>query len=808
MLLNHLIYAWRSLIRKKSQALINIAGLSLGLTAFVFILQYISTEKSVNKFHKNLPNLFRLINEDNKGNTWPEIEPGYALKAKARIAEVKEYCRFENGLAHGIIQNKEKNISFTEQNIGYVESNFFQFFSFPFVEGDPTSLNRSDVMFVSVSSAIKYFAKENPIGKSLTLSNQFGTKSFVIGGIYKDMSDNSDIQYDMVFSLEALNDPSVVKENDWVALDNLESQSINTFFLLNEHANYKQVEKKLIDLRNELDKDKDGITFRLQPMAEMHMATNTNDTYTHFAQLKYVTILGSIAFMILLIAWFNYINFSTATALQRAREVGVRKVIGASRSNLVNQFLSESFLGNAIAFILAIAFVSMLQPFFNELIGRRLSWKLLFNHPTWLYGLGLIILGSLLSGAYTAYVLANFNPVLTLKGKLLKGNSGSFLRKILVISQFSISIALIIGTLAIFSQLNYMRHKDLGFSKEQLMVIQGPQLNRDSTYQIRKDGFWNDLGQKSFVKESCTSGSIPGKGFNFATSGFTQPSSKPGDELISYSFAIISEKYLPTYKIPVVAGRNFTTQEANVEWNKNNKVILNQTAINKLGFHSPEEAIHTRIKWDERYLEIIGVVKDYNHSSVQREINPIIFYPQAFGSYYTLRLTPDKMQDKIASMEKTFHSFFPGNPFEYFFIDENFNKAYQGESQFASLFMTASLWAIFIACLGLFGLATFSIQNRIKEICIRKVLGASISSILGIVSKEFIILIIVALVIASPIAYFGIQAWLKDFAYRIEINWWLFAIAGFLVMTVALLTIGSRAIQAAWMNPVKSLRME
>lgn len=808
MIQNHFIIGWRNLWRNLSQSSINIGGLALGLTAFIFIVQYISTEQSVNKFHAQLPQIYRLLNEDNKGLTWPQIEPGYAIKAKERIGEIKDFCRFENGIAQGIVQNVEKNISFREQAIGYVENNFFEFFSFPLIAGDPKSLKRPDVMFVAQSAAIKYFGQLDVLGKSLVLANQFGKKVYVIGGVFKDMDETSDIRYDMIFSLEALNNAEIANSNGWVALNNLESQYIETYFLLEKGTDYKKVEKELIGIRNELDKDADGIQFRLQPFSEVHMAKTTGDTYLHYVELKYIMILGAIALMILLIAWFNYINFSTAQALKRAGEVGVRKVIGATRSNLVAQFLCESILVNVFALVGSIALVTILQPLFNDLIGKQISWQSMFLHSSWTLGLALIILGAITSGAYTAYVLSNFNPVFTLKGKLLKGDMGAFLRKILVVAQFCISIALIIGTLAMFFQLNHMQNKDLGFAPDQLMVIQGPEVGKDSTYKMRREGFWNEIDQTSYVTAYCNSGSIPSKYYNFATSGFTQPKSKPGDELISYSFAIIGEKYLPTYKINLIAGRNFTKQECSVDWNDNDKVLINETAMHKLGFDTPEDILNTRIKWDERYLDVIGIIKDYHHTSVQQAIDPIIYYPQNNSAYYTFRLTPDRLQDKIAGLEKMYKKFFPGNPVDYFFIDENFQNAYQREAQFATLFTVASAWAIFIACLGLFGLASFSIQARTKEIGIRKVLGASVASLLVIVSKEFVVLILIALCIASPIAYMGLTFWLKDFAYRIEPQWWLFILAGLFVITIALLTIGFRATKAALSNPVKALKTE
>ena len=801
--------AWRSIFRNKTYAFINIGGLGLGITAFLFILQYIGMEKSVNRLHTNLPNMVRLVNENSKGEMWVQVEPGWAERAKQRFPEINGFCRFEDGIAQGIVQNPESNISFREQKIGYAEGNFFEFFSFPLLSGDPGSLRRPETVFLSSSAVEKYFGKEEALGKRLSLSNQFGNKLFSVGGVYADMEENSDIRYDMVFSLEALKSQEYLGGNDWASLDNLDNQYINMFFSLNENTDLKALEKKLTVLRNELSQENDGVTFRLQPLADVHLASKADDNYPHTGQRKYVNILSAIAILILLIAWFNYINFSTAKSLQRANEVGVRKVIGASRANLVMQYLSESILMNLLAVGLAFALVQFLQPLFNVLIDKDLSLVNILNPGIWIWGLVLLTAGMLFSGTYTAFVLSDFKPVDTLKGKWVKGGKGALLRQALVVAQFSVSLILIITTLVIFNQLKYMQTEDLGFDKDQLVVIQGPQIGtRDSSFNSMRSGFWNEIKNTSFIREYCVSGSIPGKWYNFMTSGFTQPRSRPGDELISYSFAIIGDRYLTTYGIPLLAGRNFTEQECDVEWSNNSKVILNEKAIKQLGFNSPEEALTTRIKWDERYLDIIGVIKDYHHTGLQRPIDPMIFYPQDPNGYFTLRLTADQMSTKLASLEKTFKTYFNGNPFEYFFVDENFNQAYRTEKQYGQLFSVASGWAIFIACLGLFGLATYTIQARTREIGIRKVLGASVQSIVGVLSKEFLILIGIAILLATPIAYFAANRWLKDFAYRIDIQWWVFVLAAGIVMSLTLVTIGFRAFKAAVRNPVSSLRAE
>ncbi|WP_028523501.1 ABC transporter permease [Runella limosa] len=809
MLQNYLKIAFRNLARNKVYSFINITGLAMGIAAFVLILQYVSHEKSFNQFHVNAPSMYRLLNEDVKGGMWGEVEPGWATRAKQRFPEIKNYCRFADGMAQGIVRREgAKTEAFRETNISYAEGNFFSFFNFPLTAGAPKALEKSNVVFLSASYAKKYFGTENPLGKVLMLSNQFDTNPFTVEGVYADMPTNSDIRYDMVFSLETLRNPANLHGNDWANLENIDNQYINTFFQLNGKANPVTFEKKLTALRNELSKENDGVKFRLVPLKNVHLAASLNDTYLTQGNLKYVYMLGGIAFLILVIGWFNYVNLSTAQSLKRANEVGVRKVVGATQSHLVRQFLGESLLVNLLSFGLALLIVVLLQPFFNELIGTPLSFASLSATSVSAWGLGILLFGSLLSGGYTAFLLSSYNPIKTLKGQLAKTSGGGLLRKSLVVFQFAISVCLVVTTLVIYRQLHHMQTQSLGLNPQQLLVVRGPEVGKDATYKVRQTTFQNELTQQTFVKDYATSGSVPSGWYNFATSGFTQPKSKPGDELISYSFAIIGDRFLKTYQIDLKAGRSFTPAECDVDWNQNSKVLLNERAVELLGFANAEEALRTKIKWDERYLDVIGVVKNYHHTGLKRSIDPIIFYPQNNSTYFTIRLTADRMPEKIAALDKLYKTYFPGNPFDYSFVDDNYNKLYVSEQQYSRIFTTASLWAIFIACLGLFGLATFTVESRTKEIGIRKVLGASVFGIMALLSKDFLKLVLIAILIASPIAWYLTEQWLKDFASRITVSWWLFAAAGMLAIGIACLTVGFQSVKAALMNPVKSLKTE
>jgi putative ABC transport system permease protein len=408
MLKNYFKIAFRNLWRNKLYSFINISGLAMGIAAFLLILQYVSFEKSVNGFHKDLPSIYRLLNEDQKGQTWPQVEPGWAQRAKETFPEIKDYCRFDEGVGLGIVRrNIDRAEPYRETAIGYADGNFFEFFNFKLTAGQSAAFKKSNVVFLSTSTVKKYFGKDNPIGQALTLYNQFGNTTYVVEGVF-EIPSNSDIRYDMVFSLETLRNPANLNGNDWAQLDNLNSQYIHTYFRLSEGADHKRTEQKLTTLRTQLKKDKDGLLFRLQPFANVHLPASFSDYYQTSGNLKYVYILSVIALLILAIAWFNYINLSTANSLKRANEVGVRKVVGASRQSLVMQFLGESLLVNMIGFGLGLLVVQLIQPWFNDIVGKELTLSALLSTKAWMAALLLLIAGSLLSGAYTAYNLSGF----------------------------------------------------------------------------------------------------------------------------------------------------------------------------------------------------------------------------------------------------------------------------------------------------------------------------------------------------------------------------------------------------------------
>lgn len=509
MFLNYLKIALRSLRQQRAYSLINIGGLAMGIAAFTLILEYMSLEQSINRFHSKLPEMYMVMCQNTEGKSWPQVEPGWGKKFKDNFAEIKDFCRFESGIAAGIVKGENAEKIFREEEIGYVDGNFFTMFSFPLLYGQAEALKKPDVAFVSATCARKYFDTPEAIGKTITLYNQFGQHRYVIEGVFEDMGENSDIHYDIVFSMETLNNKANLNGNGWAALDNLDAQFSNMMLTVQPQTDIKVLEQKLSQYRSTMQPEKDATRIRLQPFRETHLASDFSDDLYHTGNVRYVWMLAGIALLILLIAWFNYINLSTANTIRRANEVGVRKASGATKSNLMAQFLTETSLVTIFALFGALLLVLILQAYFNTMIGRKLDLGILFQSSVWYYGVGTLVLGTLLSGTYTAMVLSGFNPVETLRGKINRTAKGLRLRQSLVVSQFGISMALILFTILIYSQLKHMQQQNLGANLEQLLVIRGPEVSLDSTYGARRDAFWNDITAQSFVSDYCTSGCVP-----------------------------------------------------------------------------------------------------------------------------------------------------------------------------------------------------------------------------------------------------------------------------------------------------------
>ncbi|WP_439558173.1 ABC transporter permease [Dyadobacter sp.] len=809
---SYLKIAIRSLRKNRLFSIINVAGLGLGIAAFILIFEYVVFEKSVNQFHKNLPSLYRMFESRPTGDVFVQMKPAVAPLIRKEFSEVKAYCRVAEGSANGVItiEGQGKTEAFREDELAYADASFFTLFTFPLRYGNAqTALSETNTVALAASRARKYYGTENAVGKTLIMNNQFGRTLYTVTAVYEDMPENSDIRFDAILSLQTLANPANLNGNDWARLDSFEGSYITNFFQLHEKTDRAAFEEKVNALKQRLSPE-DKSRYLLQPLADIHLGSSMDDNYPTSGSLSFVYLLSGIAILILVIAWFNYINLSTAASLKRAKEVGVRKVVGAGRFQLVNQFLGESFLLNLLGFALGILLVSVLQPHFNEFTKKDFSLTALLHDPSWVLAALLLVSGAFLSGSYVAFSVTSLQPVQILKGAAaLKLNAGkdSWLRKVLVVAQFSVSVILIIATLVLYNQLQYMQNKDLGFRPEQRLVINGPQIGDDKSIGTSSALLDNQIAALPYVKNYSHTGIVPGSYYSFNASGITRQGDKWDDSKKSFAMGIIDDHYVTVFKIPVVAGRNFTSREAELAWEKSGKLMVNEAAARQLGFASPQKAVGGIVSWGQPF-EIVGVVKDYNHQGLQNAIDPIIFMPRKSGGRLVLQVSTANMQKQLKELESLYKAAFPGNPFEYYFVDQKYNEQYQTEKQYSQVFALASMLAIFIACLGLFGLASYMTEQRTKEIGVRKVLGASIAGILALVSKDFLRLVIVSILIACPVAGYLMKKWLQDFAYQTDIAWWMFAGAGGLVILIAVLTVGFQSLKAALMNPVQTLRNE
>ncbi len=806
---NNFKIAFRNLWRNRQFTFINIAGLALGIAVFLFIMQYVAFEWNANRFNKNYKSLCRVSVQRKQGGAEYYLPPGFAQPIKQQIPAIENAVRVADQIGGGVLtytgQTELQNKTFREDYIYYAEGNFLNVFSFPIISGT-LSLAEPKTLALSETISRKIFGTADAAGKTLMVSNQFGNTLYTVKAVYR-LPETSDIKPQVLLSLHTLESAANRDGNDWADPNGTDAGMTNIYLQLKKDATISNTQKAITDFLHTVNPDSKDDKIILQPFSELHLAPSFDYPLQTFGSLLLVALFTAVAVLILLIAWVNYINLSTAQALNRAKEVGVRKVLGAARTQLAIQYLTETLLLTVSASVLSFLLVSLFQNIFNEFTGKQLSITVLNIGWFWAMGLALIIAGSFLSGSYVAFVITSFNPISTIRGKLQTGLRGIALRKGLVVFQFTISIVFIIATVTLFKQLQYMKTEKLGMKLDQLLVIQGPTVSSED--QAAKNvSFKNSLTQLPFLKKQAASNNIPGIGYNFSANGIVKLNVPlKDDDKKSYSMFICDQNFFDTYGIQLLQGRSFTTDEAERSWNNIHSVILNEKAAIQLGFNPKENIIGKKIKWGADF-EIVGLVKDYHHLSLREAIQPTIYLGSVSYSFFTVQTDARDMQSKISTIRKLFNSTFPGNPFEYFFADEKYNQQYASEQKLGNVFIAAAAVAILIACMGLFGLVAFSARQRIKEIGIRKVLGASVFSITQLLSKDFLKLVAVAFVIASPIAWYAMNKWLQDFAYRITISWWVFFMAGAVALFIALATVSFQSIKTAISNPIKSLRTE
>ncbi|MFC2121514.1 ABC transporter permease [Bacteroidota bacterium] len=698
----------------------------------------------------------------------------------------------------------EAILTFSEDKIFYAEESFLKIFSFPLISGSAEgTLSEPNTAVITESTARKYFGDQNPLDKILTITNDQGIFSYKITGVLKDVPDNSHIKFNFLLSFKTLMNIAIRDKGKEIGLI-WGWNAFNTYVQLDPKANKNNLESKFPIIVNKYNLSGDWCkkrVFLLQALKDIHLKSNLRYEPEINGNLRVVNFLSIIAIFILLVAWINYINLTTAKSVLRAKEIGVRKVLGSRRIELIKQYLFETFLFNLIALLVAITIVEILMPNFIQFTGKSLTLSL--SNKIW-YWLGLSILsGSILSGIYPAFVLSSFNPISVIKGSFIKYSKGIILRKSLVTFQFVISIILIISTITVYNQLSFIRNQDLGMNIDQTLIIKSP--SRQNDFAINMQKFKDELLKYTSIKNVTFSSTIPSKEYSNAASGIRPFQSNPDDGKRCF-FIDIDKEFFNFYKIELVAGENFK-----ITSRYNESVILNEQAVKILGFGNPENAVNKKMilgGLNNQIVEVIGVVKDYHHKSLNNPIEAVIFNPPSNVKYFSIKYNSTDIDQIITLSKNIWDEIFPKQPFDYYFLNDVFNAQYKSDEQFGKTFSLFTCLTILISCLGFFGLISFAISKRTKEIAIRKVLGASVKYILSMLIKEMFILFLLANLIAWPVAYYAMNKWLENFAYRISIEWWVFLVAGFTTLLIALLTISWQALKAATANPVESLKYE
>ncbi len=805
MIKNYFKIAWRNIVRQKGYSAINIIGLAIGIAACLLILQYVSFELSYENFQANKSRIYRVRQDryDNGKLSTQWVSGAYAVgnSFKDAIPEIEDFVK--------VVRNDKVVTEVNHQpvelkKVFFASSSFFRIFTYPLVAGNADkALSEPFTAAISETTARILYGTTNAVGKRLNLNRN---SDYTITAVYKDAPNNTQLKPDILLSYETFKKfvgPDNNPDAAWLW------DGCLTYLLLRKDANPAVVEKKFIPIVDkftaaDMKKYNAAVVYSLQPMTDIHLYSHYMTEPEANGDGKTVYLLLGIAFFIAIIAWVNYINLATARAVNRAREVGIRKTVGSQRRQLIIQFLSESALLNAFALLLALLIVSIAVPGFNKLSGQHLTFSLFSKTSFWLALGGLFTIGVFLSGLYPAFVLSAFRPIDVLKGKMTATTKGALLRKGLVVFQFTASLFLLIGTLTVYRQIQYMRKQSLGINIDQTLVVNAPTVVTDSTYIRNMNALKDELSGQTSVKGVAISTSIPGESVRWNAGAIKLVGA---DETTQKQYRVIGMDYdyMKMYGIKLIAGRGFSKDYGDDE----HSVVFNKRGFEQLGLNKPEDAIGKKIDfWGQQYT-IIGVSENFHQQSLRESFEPLIFrlIPNIRG-YLSVRTPASKAGQTITQVKSSWDKFFPGNTFEYFFLDDHFDEQYRADQRFGQVFGLFTSLAILVACLGLFGLASFTTLQRTKEIGIRKVLGASVPRILKLLYQEFAILLLIAFVIAVPVAWFTIGDWLQGYAFRINIHWSYFIVPFVTLVVIAMLTVSFQSIKAAIANPVKSLRTE
>jgi putative ABC transport system permease protein len=800
MLKNYLKIALRNIIKYKGYSFINITGLAVGMACCILIFLYIQFEFGYDQFHKDADKIYRVAKDfHQKGepaSCGTATPPTLAPVILNDFPGVEHAVRLYKG--KGVIKSGEKK--FIEEGIFYADASFFNIFTFPFIKGNPeTALKDPYSAVLTEETAKRYFNREDPLGKTISFKN---SEDFKVTGVIKNVPINSHFKFDILFSFATLED--FYSNRSYNALKNWWNHSYRTYIKISSDKPSLQLVDGIYNLSKRYVSDQEARfgfqqKFFLQPLRDIYLKSNIEDEMGETGNIAYLYIFMVIAIFILIIACINFVNLATARSAQRAHEVGMRKVVGAVKTQLVRQFLVEALMVSFASLALAIFIVLFSLPLFNDLTGKNLElyfgdFKVIFLWAA------IPFIAAILSGCYPAFFLSAFKPIDTLKGAFESHKKAALLRKGMVVFQFAISIILIVGTLVVSKQLDFMRDRDPGFKKEQVMVLslQGTKESRQK-YEILK----NEFSRHSSVISASASSTVPGRLFSSLSvnpEGYSQEETKTMYTLeTDYDF-------IKTLKIELSAGRYLSRD---FKTDPENAFILNEAAVFNLGWGSPKNAIGKNFARGRKKGKVIGVIKDFHFESLHKEISPLLLYfePDNF-EYLSLRIAPGNIFGTISFIENKWQKLLPGDPFNFFFLDDDFDRQYRAEEKVQNIFRSFTIIAIVIACLGLFGLAAFTTQQRFKEIGIRKVLGASAPGILLLLAKEFIKWVLLSNLIAWPIAYFAANKWLQNFAYRTDVGIWTFLFSALAALTIALLTVSYQAVKAAIINPMDVLKYE
>jgi putative ABC transport system permease protein len=817
---NYFKTAWRNIRKNKVFSFINIAGLAIGMAACLLILQYVSFELSFDRFNKNVANIYRVSNDRyQNGKLVQHGTITYSAIGKALKNDYAEVVDNTRGVPFDqqVVTYGTKKIG--DQSGLAVDNSFLSMFSYPFITGDQKGgLQEPHSVILTESLARKIFDIqgsnfESLIGKAILLQRE--TEPYKITAIYQDAPENSHLSFNFLVSYNTLYSGANPgwKEADYDFTDS----DFWHYIQLKPGTDYKTLEAKLGAFSQKYFQGNkvsgSDEKFLLQPLTRAHLYSDYEYEIGKTGDATVVWGLLIIAALIIIIAWVNYINLSTAKSMERAKEVGIRKVTGAKRSQLIRQFLTESLIINFLALGIALLLVFLVQKGFNNLVQHQLSLAYLLGKGLGGYTItiaiaAVMIAGIFGSGFYPAFVLSAFKPIAVLKGKFISSGKGILLRKTLVVGQFAITVALMIGSFVVYTQIRFLNKQHLGIDLSQMLVIKPPVLTGwDSTFIEKENSFKNEIKQIPHIQGASIIGRTVGD--ELARAFNIHRADKNIDSKLTMRRVSIDADFASVYGVKILSGRNFTNTDYNPDFDKLHNIMVNEMAASQLGYASLSDAIGKQITFFGRNWDIVGVINNFHQKSLRYPLEPTVFMP-SYGTDNPLCIKVDTkdLASTMSAVKAKYDAFFPGNFFDYYFLDEKFNRQYSDDQLFGKVFAIFAGFAIFIACLGLLGLSLFATIQRTKEIGVRKVLGASVKNIVMLLSKDFVRLVLIAFILASPAAYFIMHSWLQDFAYRIDISWWVFLVAGLLSVAVALGTISFQAIKAAMANPVKSLRSE